>query len=166
MNMMPSFLGYCALRYVRRLHRLHSCTQHSASHPRTYVLVCKCTHTHTHSTSLLCPYSYHCSFPSQWPSPLWLQVHAEASTPVPVTNVASDSLRKSPKQRGITMPKLPPSKPNLEQGIKTKADIMRAMIKRRLETVEDAHHHIGHRKRARVQNRVSHLHLTEFQSLT
>jgi len=50
--------------------------------------------------------------------------------------------------------------------VKTKADIMRAMIKRRLETVEDARHHIGRRKRARLRNIVSCLHLTEFQSLT
>jgi len=43
---------------------------------------------------------------------------------------------------------------------------MRAMIKRRLETVKDARHHIGRRKRARLWNIVSCLHLTEFQSLT
>jgi len=40
------------------------------------------------------------------------------------------------------------------------------MIKRRLETVEDARHHIGCRKRAHLQNIVSHLYLMEFQSLT
>ena len=56
-----------------------------------------------------------------------------------------------------------------DNSIKTKtrcADTMRAMIKRRLEMVEDARHRIGCRKRARVQNSVSHLLLVELQSLT
>jgi len=32
------------------------------------------------------------------------------------------------------------------------------MVKRRLETVEDARHRVGHRKRARIQNIVSCFH--------
>ena len=43
---------------------------------------------------------------------------------------------------------------------------MRAMIKRRLEMVEDARHRIGCCKCARVQNSVSCLLLVELQSLT
>jgi len=56
-----------------------------------------------------------------------------------------------------------------DHSVKTRtrrSDTMRAMIKRQLETVEEACHRIGRHKRARVQNSVSRLLLTVFQSLT
>jgi len=39
-----------------------------------------------------------------------------------------------------------------------RAATIQAMVKRRLETVEDARHRVGHRKRARIQNIVSRFH--------
>jgi len=92
----------------RLCHRLHRYTQHSATlRTSLHVHTSEQIGAHTLHISALPLYSlvHRCSFPPRWPS-----------TPVPATNVTSDSLGKSPKQRGIIMPKLPPRERNLEQG--------------------------------------------------
>jgi len=169
MNMMPSFLGYCTLRYIRWLHRLHSCTQHSASHPCTYILVSRRTHMHTHSTSPLCPLLTPLQLSSMMAEPTITSSACRGKYTCPCDKCSFRQPQKVSKAMWYHHAKATSEQANPGAGnysIKTKVDIMRAMIKRRLETVEDTRHHIGHHKRAHLRNIVSCLHLMEFQSLT